>query len=136
VSVFINRLFDVANASGEDRPREQLTELAARIYETRRTRDRFLQGSLFGEPVWDMLLSLYCGAARGEKISVSGLCFAAGVPQTTALRWTQLLEQKKLIERSPDPNDKRRVFLSLSEQGDKLMSAYLASIYTKMDVML
>ncbi len=131
----LSRLVDLANAPTADISREQLTELACRIYETRRRRAHFLHGSLFGEPVWDMLLALYCLGSRSKALSVSGLCHAAGVPQTTALRWSQLMEQKKLIDRTPDPKDGRRVFLSLSKHGDNLMSSYLASIHSQMAVL-
>jgi DNA-binding MarR family transcriptional regulator len=113
-------------------PRAKLTKLACVMYETRRTRSRFLNGTLLGEPVWDMLLALYCLASRGEALSVSGLCLAADVPPTTALRWAQLMEQKKLIERKRDPKDGRRTYLSLTDEGDAVLSAYLSSIYGKM----
>ena len=96
----ISRLVEAAQRTPTDIPRDQLTDLAARIYEMRRSRERFLHGALFGEPVWDMLLALYCFAARGEALSVSALWYASGVPQTTALRWARLLEQKKLVSAS------------------------------------
>ena len=113
-------------------PVEELAELAERIYEARKVRASFLNGSLLGEPVWDMLLTLFCQRARSEPLSVSGLCYSAGVPPTTALRWSHLLEQKKLIVRTPDASDARRAHLTLSDHGHALMSAYLASVYTKL----
>lgn len=113
-------------------PLADLAELAERIYDARQVRASFLNSSLLGEPVWDMLLTLFCQRARGEPLSVSGLCYSAGVPPTTALRWSQLLEQKKLIVRTPDASDARRAHLTLSDHGHALMSAYLASVYTKL----
>ena len=132
----VSRLVDLANEPATAIPREQLAELARRIYETRRSRSQYLHGALFGEPVWDMLLALYCGASRGETPSVSSLCHAAGVPQTTALRWLHLMEQKKLIDRTPDPNDGRRVYLTLSKHGDEVITTYLASIHPKMTILM
>ena len=115
-----------------DIPQKNLAELAERIYRSRQIRASFLHSSLLGEPVWDMLLTLYFQGARGEPLSVSGLCYSAGVPPTTALRWAQLLEQKQLIIRTPDAKDARRAHLTLSDHGHALMSAYLATVYNKL----
>ena len=110
---------------------ERLAELAHRIYKARRLRAAFLNNSLFGEPVWDMLLALYCQNAAGEPLSISGLCYSADVPATTALRWSSLLEQKNLIVRTRDLRDARRAHVKLSDHGHALMSAYLATIFEK-----
>jgi DNA-binding MarR family transcriptional regulator len=117
---------------GKHIPREDLNALASRIYDTRRERARYFNNSLLGEPVWDMLLALYCMPAAGKPLSISGLCHASGVPQTTGLRWLQVMEQKGFVERNRDPEDGRRVWLSLSKTGEQLMSDYLSSIYRKM----
>ena len=66
---------------------ETLADFACKLYQSRRLRTRYINASLLGEPVWDMLLALYCFSARGEALTVSGLCHAAEVPQTTALIW-------------------------------------------------
>lgn len=110
---------------------ERLTELAHQIYKARRLRAAFLNHSLFGEPVWDMLLALYCQSATAEPLSISGLCYSADVPATTALRWSNLLEQKNLIVRTRDLRDARRAHVTLSDHGHALMSAYLATIFNR-----
>jgi DNA-binding MarR family transcriptional regulator len=108
-------------------------DLACSMYDTRRLRTRFLSPSVLGEPVWDMLLALYCFTARGEVLSVSGLCQAAEVPTTTALRWIHLLEQKKLIDRSKDSRDARRAFISLSPSCKQMMTDYLAAVHKRIN---
>lgn len=124
------RLVELAGSrQDEEIPEEQLTALACRMYDARRARARFLPNSMLGEPVWDMLLALYCLPSRNERLSISGLCHAAGVPQTTALRWVSLMEERGLIDRRDDPADRRRTHVLLSEKGHALMSTYLASIY-------
>lgn len=115
------------NLSSEQR----LVDLACKLYQSRRLRARFINTSLLGEPVWDMLLALYCFSGRGEALSVSGLCHAAGVPPTTALRWVQIMEQKKLVKRSKDSKDGRRAFVSLTAEAKTLMEDYLATIQGK-----
>ena len=127
-----DHLLGFARCAPPEIPLQDLAELAGRIYGARQIRASYLNSSLLGEPVWDMLLTLYCQRARGELLSVSGLCYSAGVPPTTALRWSQLLEQKNLIVRTPDASDARRAHLTLSDHGQALMSAYLATVYTKL----
>jgi DNA-binding MarR family transcriptional regulator len=129
----VMRLVETRPDVREQLPRDKLIDLAARIYDTRRTRSRYFHNNLFGEPVWDMLLALFClPTARWRKMSVGGLSEAAGQPLTTSLRWLKVMEQKGLVERSPDPLDARRIFLVLTEKGDRLMCDYLTSIYHRM----
>ncbi|WP_260483695.1 hypothetical protein [Sphingomicrobium flavum] len=110
-------------------PKTQLVELACRLYKSRRMRSRFFADGLFGEPAWDMLLTLFCAQYEGEQLSVSSLCYSADVPTTTALRWCRVLEDKKMIHRRKDDNDARRTYLVLSPKGHKAISDYLASIH-------
>lgn len=121
-------LAQFAKAASESSPGDKLVELAGKIYHGRRLRDRYLNTSLLGEPVWDMLLALYCFSASGKALSVSGLCHSAGVPQTTALRWIQVMEQKKLIRRTKDWDDGRRTLLSLTDETKQLLDDYLATL--------
>ena len=121
-------LSQFAKAEEHRSSEQKLVDLACQVYQGRRLRARFINASLLGEPVWDMLLALYCFSGRGEALSVSGLCHAAGVPQTTALRWVQIMEQKKLVKRSKDSKDGRRAYVSLTDESKKLMEEYLATI--------
>lgn len=107
----------------------ELRSLARRIYESRRLRDRVLKAGLFGEPAWDMLLALFYMPRQGKLLSVSGLCYAAGVPLTTALRWQTVLADEGLIERGPDKVDRRRQFMRLTDKGRKLMQQYLTQLF-------
>jgi len=128
----ITSLVEFARPAKEAVPRAQppheLSALACRMYDSRRKRGRFIPSSLFGEPAWDMLLALYCFASRGEVLSVSGLCHAADVPHTTALRWAHTMEAGKLIVRLKDASDGRRFHVALSEAGTRLMDEYLAYV--------
>jgi DNA-binding MarR family transcriptional regulator len=97
-------------------------ERAKRHYRNRRKRDAVFENTnLFGEPAWDMLVDLFIAGEEGNLISVSSLCIASAVPDTTALRWIAILEREKLITRKPDPNDQRRIFLSLTDIAKKYM---------------
>lgn len=125
----IQPIIDLAETPRESIPHDKLVDLACRIYDTRRTRMRYFHESMLGEPVWDMLLALFCLPSRGERLSVSGLALAADVPPTTGLRWTRRMEQDGLIERRPDRKDGRRVHLQLTDRGQQMMRDYLTAIY-------
>jgi hypothetical protein len=80
----------------------------------RRTRDRAFISNVFGEPAWDMMLDLFAAHEEGRSVSVSSICIAAAVPQTTALRWLAVLEAHGYVLRKNDPRDRRRVFVDLA----------------------
>jgi len=130
-------LDEVANASAEVLrskelripTRRELSQLACRIYDARRTRDRMLDRQMFGEPAWDMLLALYCLPARGELLGITALTLAADVPQTTGHRWQAMLTDEELIERGPAGMDARRQNVRLTAKGRTLLEAYLTRLY-------
>ena len=93
------------------RRRLELPELVASIRWVRRKRNDLAGHALFRDPAWDMILELYCAAAKGEEVSVSGLCYESGVPLTTALRHLGRLEKLGLVEREGDDCDLRRVWV-------------------------
>lgn len=87
---------------------------ARELYSLRRRRDSLFDNTLFGEPSWDIMLDLYEADLMGKPISVTSACIAAAVPQTTALRWLNILIDRGHVERYPDPRDARRSFLRLT----------------------
>ena len=105
----------------------EVHNLVPNILKLRARRRKVFGPALFGEPAWDMLLELYNGHFRGRRESVSSLCLASGVPQTTALRRIRVLESEGLIERAADPRDARRFFLALTDRGLDAMSRLFAS---------
>lgn len=94
----------------------------------RRLRDRIIPGGLFEDPAWDMLLDLTAADLERAQVSVSSLCIAAAVAPTTALRWIGKLTDAGLIERQPDPFDRRRAFMVLTESAREGMRRYLATV--------
>ncbi|HEY0147376.1 MAG TPA: MarR family winged helix-turn-helix transcriptional regulator [Allosphingosinicella sp.] len=91
----------------------------------RRHRGEMLGAQLFADPAWDMLLALFVAAEQGESFSVSRLCAAAAVPQTTALRWLEQLEQNKLVIRAADATDARRTLISIAPDAREKMRILL-----------
>ncbi|AUW56866.1 hypothetical protein C1T17_01030 [Sphingobium sp. SCG-1] len=97
------------------------------LLRARRLRDQFFGGELFADPAWDMILDLMAARLSGERVSVSSLCIAAAVPPTTALRWIRHLTQAGILERRPDTQDGRRVFIALSEKTAAAVHRWYAS---------
>lgn len=99
-----------------------------KIIRGRRLRDQFFADGLFEDPAWDMLLDLYAAELEGAQVSVSSLCIAAAVAPTTALRWIGRMTDAGLFVRQPDPFDRRRAYLGLSEEARTKMERYLAAL--------
>jgi DNA-binding MarR family transcriptional regulator len=99
-----------------------------RTIRARRLRDQFFGAGLFEDPAWDMLLDLYAAELEHTRVSVSSLCIAAAVAPTTALRWISKMTEAGLFVRQPDPQDRRRAFMALSNDASEAMRAYLSAL--------
>jgi DNA-binding MarR family transcriptional regulator len=98
-----------------------------KIIDARRLRARFFEDNLFADPAWDILLDLYRAHLAQQRICVTSVCFGAGVPVSTALRWLNALEERNLAKRSQDPLDGRRYFVELTDKGVSAMAGYFAA---------
>lgn len=108
-------------------PLESACVLAEQILRRRRQREAYFGKHIFADPCWDMLLDLYVAQKKHLRpVSVSSLCIASAVPATTALRWIDTLVQEGLVVRRPDPRDKRRVLVALTDEGSGKMDMLLA----------
>lgn len=99
-----------------------------RVLRARRARRCFMNGDLFADPAWDILLELFALRLEQRRIAVSSLGRIAGCPATTILRWIAKLEAENLIVREPDPRDRRRSFVELSCEGERAMRRYFESL--------
>lgn len=103
-------------------------KLVRQVIANRQARGRFFDPALFGDPAWDMLLDLTAAQGEGTQVSVTSLCIAAGVPATTALRWLTQMVESGIFVRLPDPADKRRAFIAMSDDASAAMANYFASV--------
>ena len=99
-----------------------------RMIRERQARAQFFDAELFADPAWDMLLDLTAAHGEHQRVSVSSLCIASGVPATTALRWIRQMVDNGLFDRVEDAQDRRRAFISLSEDAVHAMAGYFAAI--------
>lgn len=102
--------------------------MVRQVIANRQARARFFDPELFGDPAWDMLLDLTAARGEGVQVSVTSLCIAAGVPATTALRWLTQMVEAGLFVRVPDPSDRHRAFIALSDRSLTAMAGYFASL--------
>jgi hypothetical protein len=117
-------------------PRPALPDPQAvrQIIANRQARARFFDPELFGDPAWDMLLDLTAAHGEGARVSVTSLCIAAGVPATTALRWLTQMVESGIFQHVPDPADRRRAFIVLSDRAIAAMAGYFASLRTPVEM--
>jgi DNA-binding MarR family transcriptional regulator len=83
---------------------------------------------MFADPAWDMLLDLTAAQAEHNRVSVTSLCIASGVPPTTALRWIAQMIEAGWLVRVEDTIDRRRAFVELSERATDAMARYFADL--------
>jgi DNA-binding MarR family transcriptional regulator len=100
------------------------------VQKARNTRSFFFADELFADPAWDMMLELYASELGQQRVAISDVCIASGVPVTTGLRWLQKLVNNELVERTPDPLDGRRVWVTLSLSGSSAMRRYFDAVTT------
>jgi DNA-binding MarR family transcriptional regulator len=89
-----------------------LAQFAASWRAIRLRRNETLGTAVFRDPAWDILLDLFIASEEGRRVSVTSLCQASGVPTTTALRHVDRLDELGLIDRTADPSDKRRFWIT------------------------
>ncbi|OHC98988.1 MAG: hypothetical protein A2885_18345 [Sphingopyxis sp. RIFCSPHIGHO2_01_FULL_65_24] len=90
----------------------------------RRMREQFFPAEFCTDPAWDMLLDLYLARLENRHVSVSGLAIAAAVPATTAVRWIKMMTKARLVVRMDDPDDRRQIFIFLTDAAFEAMGRY------------
>jgi DNA-binding MarR family transcriptional regulator len=108
-----------------ERHSERLAEMAAREYRARRSRERYFDRTLFGEPAWDILIDLFIQQSSGKTVSVTSAAIASQVPVTTALRHLAELQKAGLVERMRSAADARVKLLRLTKDGYTRVGSWL-----------
>jgi hypothetical protein len=115
----------------EDKDDEDVRLAAtARDYlRARRLREELFAPGLFCDPAWDLLLDLFASEIEEKRVCVSDASIAANVPQTTGLRWLDMLGRHELVVRRPDPGDGRRCFIELTPNARVAIAAWLRAAF-------
>lgn len=88
----------------------------------RAIRRSYFPRTYFSDGLWDILLELHGAEQDAGPIAVTNVGLEVGIPLATALRYIKRLEQDGYVSREPDPQDKRRFFISLTKAGRALMN--------------
>lgn len=88
----------------------------------------FLDDDLLFDPAWWMLVDLYCTELRGRRLSVTSVTIGSGVPETTALRYLRIMEERGYVERLPDETDRRRLFVEITRPTFAAMTEYMLTL--------
>lgn len=103
------------------------------MMEVRKKRDGIFGSQLFEDPAWNMLLDLHVSTQAGKVVTVSDLCLASGASATTALRRLSTLLELGLIERLPDPVDRRRVLVKQTPKCREAMENFSSWLRGNLD---
>ena len=111
----------------EKRQRDlSLVELAQTIIDARRRRAQVFNPSMFGEPAWELLLTLFVMDRAGPRMTIGQLAQVAGTKLTTALRWLDYLEDQTFVRRERHPTDARTAFIELTDKARDALRVYLS----------
>ena len=101
---------------------EQLLHPVDAELRRRRRREQKFKLNYFGDPAWDILLELERAQRLGHQLAVTDIGVEPQIPLTTVLRYLARLDADGLIDRRTDPRDRRRIFVSLTSEGNRLIS--------------
>lgn len=99
-----------------------------KVVRIRRTIVKKLGPALSSDPNLDMLLELYLNEANGCVTTVTSLCAASNVPESTAIRLIRGLHEQALVERQQDRFDRRRCLVTLTIDGRARLEALLDAL--------
>jgi DNA-binding MarR family transcriptional regulator len=88
----------------------------------RSIRRSYFPRTYFSDGLWDILLELHNAQPGTGPIAITNIGLEVGIPLATALRYIKRLEEDGYVLREPDPQDKRRFFISLTKAGRALMN--------------
>lgn len=96
-----------------EEPGQRRLGAAKALLAGRRRRSTCFGSVRFYDPAWDMILELFVATGERRALSVSQLCGLSGGSMTTALRHIEHLEALGFIGRAADPDDKRRILVTM-----------------------
>jgi DNA-binding MarR family transcriptional regulator len=103
--------------------RAELAEAARELLRKRQRRVRLFGKAMFREPAWEMLVFLYAEQDQ-QPFTIASLSSHSGAPATTALRWIDYLEKRRLVRRQAHPTDARAVYVELTDEAQHSLDLY------------
>jgi hypothetical protein len=115
----------ITRAGRIERHALRLAQTAILMRDKANRRTHYIPQEFIAEPAWQMLLELFIQFAGGADVSTKSLCIVSGVPDTTALRVIEKMENANLIERSQSLVDKRVTLVRLTRHGIVAVGSFL-----------
>jgi CheY-like chemotaxis protein/DNA-binding MarR family transcriptional regulator len=115
----------IDEGAATNKPSGSTPDYLKALVAARADREAIFEAGLFSDPAWEMLLDLAFAEATGRSISVTSLCLASGASTTTALRRIDDLQEAGLLERVPDPADRRRILVTMTMKGREKMELFV-----------
>ena len=81
---------------------------------------------MFGEPAWDLLLSLFMAREKGQVMILCKAYKAAGVSDTTGRRLLDRMEKEGLITRRRAPRSRKMRVVEMTDAAAERLIDYLA----------
>jgi hypothetical protein len=103
---------------------QTLRAVAERLYAERRKRDEYFPAALFGEPAWDLLLTLFIARDDGRAMTLPEAYRAARVDERHGPTLIEKLIASGLVTRSHN----RGNAVLLTDHGMDRLSDYLADL--------
>lgn len=97
----------------------------------RKARESFFPVEWLSDPIWDIMIALALAKLEGRITPVSNIGLEANVPVSTALRKLKEIEAQGFVNRWPDPKDKRREYVELSELGLQKFSEFVEVVWDR-----
>lgn len=120
------RLLSLLVGSEDRRLDIDLVQLADAVLKDRRRRAELFNPSMFGEPAWELLLTLFVMDQHGPRLTIGRLAQLAETKMTTALRWLDYLDDQGFVRRDEHPGDARTSFVSLTDKARSTLRLYLS----------
>ncbi|KQN28309.1 PAS domain S-box protein [Sphingomonas sp. Leaf34] len=111
--------------NGRDPPPARLWEAALRIRHVHDARIRLFGADLSTDPIGSVLIGIYLAEAEGRSIGLAKIATYAGIANSTAARWVEVLQQRGIVEGEHDA----LIDLRLSQSGLDRVEAMLATVY-------
>jgi DNA-binding MarR family transcriptional regulator len=83
-------------------------------------------------PVWHILIEIYIAQAEAKPVSITDVGLLVNMPQSTTLRFLAILTDHHLVERTADPCDRRRIWVTLRNSGIAAVEAMLGHLDIEM----
>jgi DNA-binding MarR family transcriptional regulator len=127
------QLFQLPHAR-ED-PASQTADLAARLrfielargeLTNRRRRIGIFGATMFGEPGWEVLLTLYASDSR--HLTIARISKTVTASWSSTLRWIEQLDETGMVTREPNPTDRRSVLVAITPKGVRALDLYFSQM--------